>query len=203
MLHYYEDTLSAATEELSDYTDHMEHLTEVFDHYLNLMNLLGRQKDYDAIGNFLGGKADTIRDRLDVAKEYYEMLKENSKADEYWANYQAALAAGDNDMAQWWKEQWDAEIDALDAAQAEMLGLTEEWAESMKAVIENNMAKIAETLEKTLTNGLGFDALMDGFDKLNTRQEEYLTKTNQIYETNKLMRTASKALDESDNSIAK
>jgi hypothetical protein len=73
----------------------------------------------------------------------------------------------------------------------------------MKAVIENNMAKIAETLEKTLTNGLGFDALMDGFDKLNTRQEEYLTKTNQIYETNKLMRTASKALDESDNSIAK
>jgi hypothetical protein len=42
MLHYYEDTLSAATEELSDYTDHMEHLTGVFDHYLNLMNLLGR-----------------------------------------------------------------------------------------------------------------------------------------------------------------
>jgi hypothetical protein len=203
MLHYYEDTLSAASEELADYTDHLEHMTSVFDHYLNLMDLLGKKKDYDAIGNFLGGKAETIRDRLDVAKEYYEMLKENSKADEYWANYQAALAAGDDDMAQWWKEQWDAEIDALDEAQAEMLGLTEEWAESMKAVIENNMAKIAETLEKTLTNGLGFDALMDGFDKLNTRQEEYLTKTNQIYETNKLMRTASKALDESDNSIAK
>jgi hypothetical protein len=76
MLHYYEDTLSAATEELSDYTDHMEHLTGVFDHYLNLMNLLGRQKDYDAIGNFLGGKAETVRDRLDVAKEYYNTLLE-------------------------------------------------------------------------------------------------------------------------------
>jgi hypothetical protein len=73
----------------------------------------------------------------------------------------------------------------------------------MREVIENNMAKIADTLEKALTNGVGFDSLMDGFDKLNTRQEEYLTKTNQIYETNKLMRTANKALDETDNSVAK
>ena len=203
MMHYYGDTLDAASEELSTFTDHMEHLTSVFDHYTSLMEILGKQKDYDAMGNFLGGKADTIRDRLDVAKEYYEMLKENSKADEYWANYQAALSSGDEDMAQWWKEQWDAEVDALDAAQAEMLGLTEEWAEAMKAVIENNMAKISDALEKSLTNGLGFDKLMDDFDKLNTRQEEYLTKTNQIYETNKLMRTASKALDETDNKVAK
>jgi hypothetical protein len=139
MMHYYGDTLDAASEELSTFTDHMEHLTGVFDHYTSLMEILGKQKDYTAMGNFLGGKADTIKDRLDVAKEYYEMLKENSKADEYWANYQAALAADNEDMAQWWKEQWDAEVDALDAAQEEMLGLTEEWAGAMKAVIENNM----------------------------------------------------------------
>ena len=136
-------------------------------------------------------------------QEYYNMLKENSKADEYWANYQAALAEGNTDMATWWKEQWDAEVDALDEAQEEMLSLTEEWAEAMKAVVENNMAKLSDTLEKSLTNGLGFDKLMDDFDKLNERQEEFLTKTNQIYETNKLMRTANKALDETDNSVAK
>jgi hypothetical protein len=73
----------------------------------------------------------------------------------------------------------------------------------MKAVVENNMAKIQDTLEKSLTKGMGFEHLMDSFDKLNTRQEEFLTKTNQIYETNKLMRTASKALDETDNKAAK
>ena len=203
MMHYYRDTLEAASEEVADFTDHMEHLTGVFDHYLSLMEILGKQKDYDAMGNFLGGKADTIKDRLDVAKEYYNMLKENSKADEYWANYQNALAAKDTDMAAWWKEQWDAETEALDEAQDNMLSLTEEWAEAMKAVIENNMNQISDTLEKALTGGLGFDKLMDDFDKLNTRQEEYLTKTNQLYETNKLMRTANKALDETDNQAAK
>ena len=202
-MHYYGDTLDAASEELSTFTDHMEHLTSIFDHYISLMEILGKQKNYDAMGNFLDSKANTIRDRLDVAREYYKMLKENSQANEYWANYQAALFSGDEDMAQWWKEQWDAEIDALDAAQEEMLSLTEEWAEAMKSVIENNMNKITETLEKTLTGGTAFDTMMDEFDKLNTRQEEYLTKTNQIYETNKLMRTASKALDETDDKVAK
>lgn len=201
MTHYYEDTLSAATAELADHTDHMEHLTSVFDHYINLMNILGKSKNYDAIGDFLGGKADTIRDRLNVAKEYYEMLLVQKEDVE--AKLNTALARGDDAAAELYKEEWDAIVDEVDAAQEQVLNLTEEWAESMKAVIENNMAQIAETLEKTLTNGISFDELMNGFDKLNTRQEEYLTKTNQIYETNKLMRTASQALDETDNIVAK
>jgi len=201
MLHYYEDTLSEARSELEDYTDHMEHLTEVFDHYINLMDILGKSKNYEAIGDFLGGKADTIRDRLEVSKEYYNMLLEQKSDIE--AKLNAAIAEGDDAAAELYKEEWDAIADEVDAAQEEVLSLTEEWAEAMKAVIENNMAEIAEVLEKSLTGGTTFDTLMDEFDKLNTRQEEYLTKTNQIYETNKLMRTASKALDETDNKVAK
>ena len=201
MMHYYEDTLSAANEELSKYTDHMEHLTGVFDHYLNLMDILGKSKDYDAIGNFLGGKADTIKDRLDVAEDYYDMLLKQKEEVE--ASLNAAIAAGDDAAAELYRKEWDAIVVAVDEAQEEVLSLTEEWAEAMKAVIENNMKQIADTLEKSLTDGMGFDRLMDNFDKLNTRQEEYLTKTNQIYETNKLMRTASKALDETDNKVAK
>jgi hypothetical protein len=167
MLHYYEDTLSAATEELADHTDHMEHLTGVFDHYINLMNILGKSKNYDAIGNFLGGKADTIEDRLDVAQEYYDVLLE--QREQARIKLLAAEARGDEAAVELYREEWDAIVDEVDAAQEQVLSLTEEWAQAMKAVIENNMTEIAETLEKALTGGLGFDELMDGFDKLNTR----------------------------------
>ncbi len=201
MLHFYEDTLSEARNELEDFTDHMEHLTSVFDHYLTLTEILGKQKDYDLMSNFLGGKADTIKDRLDTAKSYYDMLLVQKEEAE--AKLNAAIASGDESAAELYREEWDAIVDEVDAAQEEVLSLTETWAEAMKAVIENNMAEIAENLERTLSGGLTFDILMDGFDKLNTRQEEYLTKTNKIYETNKLMRTASKALDETDNKVAK
>lgn len=201
MLHYYEDTLSAATDELADHTDHMEHLTSVFEHYQNLLSIIGKSKDYKAMGNFLQGQADTIKDRLSVAQSYYDVLLQQK--DEIQAELEDAIASGDEAMIEMYQKEWDAIVDETDAAQEQILSLTEEWAEAMKSVIQNNMEKIADTLEKTLTGGTNFDTLMDGFDKLNTRQEEYLTKTNQIYETNKLMRTASKALDETDNKVAK
>jgi hypothetical protein len=76
MMHFYEDTLASAQEEVEGFTDHMEHLTGVFDHYLNLMDILGKSKDYEAMDDFLMGRADTIRDRLDTAKSYYDMLLE-------------------------------------------------------------------------------------------------------------------------------
>lgn len=201
MLHYYEDTLSTATAELDDHTDHLEHLTSVFDHYLSLMDILGKKKDYDSIGDFLGGKTETLRDRLEIAKEYLEVLE--SQKEKVKASLDSAINTGDDAAIEQYKKEWDAIVDETDAAQEKVLSLTEEWASTMKEVIENNMTKLSDTLEKTLTNGLGFEHLMDNFDKLNTQQEEYLTKTNQIYETNKLMRTAEIAMDETTNKASK
>ena len=201
MLHYYEDSLAAGAEELADYTDHMEHLTEVFGHYLNLMDILGKSKDYEAMGDFLEGRAETLEDQLKVSKDYYEILVEDKAKIEKELNN--ALRSGSEEDKKYWKEQWDAIVDAVDEAQDQMLSLTEEWASAMKETIQNNMTKLAEELEKALTGGIGFEFLMDEFDKLNTRQEEYLTKTNQIYETNKLIRQASQKIDETDNKVAK
>jgi hypothetical protein len=40
----------------------MEHLTSVLDHYLSLVDLLGKKKDYGMMRNFLEGKASTVKD---------------------------------------------------------------------------------------------------------------------------------------------
>jgi len=79
---------------------------------------------------------------------------------------------------------------ALDEAQDQMLSKTEEWAEAMKAVMENTIAAAGKELEDAFTNGMGFDALSDSIDRLSSYQDVYLTKTNQVYETQKMMRTA-------------
>ena len=201
MLHFYEDTLSAASEELEDYTDHMEHLNGVFDHYINLSEILGKQKDWVVMGDFLSGKASITRDQLDVAKEYYQVMLDQQE--DIKKQLDSAKRSGSEEDIRYWQEQWDAIVDATDEAQEQVLSLTEEWAESMKAIFENDLASAFDALEKSLTGNKGFEKLLDDFDKLNLRQEEFLTKTNQIYETNKLMRTANKALDETDNKVAK
>ena len=53
MIEYYQNTLDAAGEEIGKYTDKMEHLTSVLDHYSSLMDILGMSKDYKAMNTIL------------------------------------------------------------------------------------------------------------------------------------------------------
>ena len=199
MMEYYGNTLDAAMEELDKYTSHMEHLTGVIDHYMSLMELMGKSEDYEAMGSFLEARATTTKNELDVAKSNYDMLlKQKAQIEERMAGVEEGSAAWEL-----YKKEWDAIVAATDEAQEEMLSKTEEWMEAMKAVIENNMKKAQKALEESLTGGTDFDTLMTEMDRLNARQEEYLTKTNQIYETNKLMRQAAQAADKTDNAVAK
>jgi hypothetical protein len=76
-----------------------------------------------------------------------------------------------------------------------MMEDTEAWIEKEKAIIENGFKDIGQTLENALTGGTSFDSLTTAMDRAVSIQEEYLTTTNKIYETNKLMSTAQKEMD--------
>jgi hypothetical protein len=84
-----------------------------------------------------------------------------------------------------------------------MLSATEEWAEAMKSVLTNELSDFASTLEKQLTGGTSFDEMTTSIERAASLQEDYLTTTNQIYETTKMMRVAEKALDETTSTAAK
>jgi hypothetical protein len=55
MMHYYGDTLEAAQEELSQYTDMMGQHSDVLDHYSNIMDIIGESNDYKSMGVILEG----------------------------------------------------------------------------------------------------------------------------------------------------
>jgi hypothetical protein len=55
MLEYYGNTLSMAGEEISKYTDRMEHQTSVLEHFKNIMDILGESTNYEALGVILEG----------------------------------------------------------------------------------------------------------------------------------------------------
>ena len=198
MLHYYEDTLAAASEELAYYTDQMEHLTNVLDHYRNIVKLVNGEYDYKSINTILTARTETIKNELDVATANYQMLLTEKAAIE------ASLAgAADNAAREVFENELKAITTAVNEAQEEMLSKTEQWAEEMKALMENTLAEAAHQMEMSFTNGIGFDRLNDSLDRLSAYSEIYLTKTNQIYETQKLMNTAQMAIDKTTNEAAK
>ena len=201
MIHYYGETLSMAAEELAKYTDHMEHLTKVLDHYQSLMEIMGKSTDYEAMGLVLEGKAKALGDQAAVAKATMEMYKDEAE-DRYQA-YQQALLDGDEAAAELYLQQYRDALAAADEAEQEYLASAEEWAEALTAVLENKLSKFGQTLENALTGGTSFDQMTTAMERAASLQEEYLTTTNKIYETNKLMRRAQQEIDKTSNSVAK
>lgn len=201
MMNYYNDTLNKAQEELSEYTDRMEHQTSVLDHYRSLLDLTGQSQNFKAIGTVLEGQAKTIENSYQVAKENYEWL-----ADEAIKKKQAmndALARGDAEAAELYENEWKAAEEKMREAQDNMLSMAEEWASKLKEVLENKLAGIADALENALTGGRSFDELSMQMEHAQGIQEEYLTTTNKIYETNKMIRNAQNEIDKTTNTVAK
>lgn len=199
MMHYYENTLAAAQEEINHYADSLEHLTSILEHYKNIVELVDGEYNFDAIDTILRGQTQTIENEMEVAQATYKMMLREKQAIE------ASMANVESGSAAWelFNNELQAITEAVNEAEEEMLSKTEEWAEAMKAVMENTFNKAAYEMEMAMTEGIGFDALNDSLDRLSSYQEIYLTNTNEIYELSKLMRTAQQAADKTDNVVAK
>ena len=199
MMHYYEDTLAAAQEELDHYAGSLEHLTKVLDHYKNIVKLVDGEYNFEAMDTILRGQTKTIGNELEVAEATYQMMVREKQAIE------ASMAGVAKGSEAWelFNEELKAATKAVEEAEDEMLSKTEEWAEAMKAVMENTFDQIAYDLEKAMTSGMGFDALNSSLDRLSAYQDVYLTTTNEVYELSKLMREASQAADKTDSQLAK
>ena len=198
MLDYYENTLSLAQEEIATYTDRMEHLNSVLDHYSSIMDILGKEQDYVAKGSILSAQAENARNELDVYIQQYESaMAQVAKWEEEMANTTDPIKLEEL------RGYWLTAQEQAEEAQDNMLSKTQEWAEAMRACVENELGGLAKTLEESLTGGTNFDTMLNSMERASSLQEEYLTTTNQIYETNKLMRQAQQEIDKTTNSVAK
>ena len=209
MLEYYGNTIDLANDELSKYTDHMEHLTSVLDHYRSIITLLGKDKDYDKVLSVLNGTAQTKKNNFDASKQWYESLKRERDA-------AAAALANSTDEAERevLQKNYDAILAAFDEAEEDMLSKAEEYGETLKEILTTKMEQAADEMNKQLSttkvsingnnfNISGWDALNDALDRMSSYQDEYLTKTNQIYEMNKLLNNVNQAIDKTNNQAAK
>ena len=78
----------------------------------------------------------------------------------------------------------------------------EAFMESANELYVNTLNQMSQEREEAFTNGLGWDFLVDSLDRASAVQDEYLTKTNQIYETNTLLRKLSQDIDKTDSVAA-
>ena len=215
MSEYYGNTLAAAGEELAKFTTQMENQSAVLDHFSSIMIALGKETDYKRMGVILKGQSELLEDQYMVAKSNFEMLEQETveKYNLWQEALQAeadAIALGDTASAkaakaaaEFYSKEYEAALEASSEAQDQYLSLAANWADSLKAVLENSLADLDKTLEEALTGGTTFDKLTQSMERAQSLQEDYLTTTNKVYETNKLMQKVQQNIDKTTNSVAK
>lgn len=211
MTEYYGNTIDKVVDEIDRYASHLDHLTSVLEHYQSILELTGQQLDYDKMGAVYDGLAKTAENNLKVSTAAFNAFKTEMATEE-----QRLMSAtgktveeilsytGDDSTLQEWKERWMKLQETADQYEEDMLSDAEAFAEAINNVLTNKLAKAAAEMEKSLTGKFGtWDALNDSMNRVQTNADEYLTKTNQIYEMNKLLRKVSQDMDKTDNVAAK
>lgn len=89
------------------------------------------------------------------------------------------------------------------AAQKEMLDSMKAWTESLKEVVLNELKGFDKEFANAMLGDMTFDEMAQNLQYVQSLQEEYLTDTNKIYETNKLINEAQKQIDATTNNVAK
>jgi hypothetical protein len=135
MQDYYGNFYDMALEKITMHTERMEQLNSVLDHYTNILELVGKQDDFATKNQILGAQANNLRNEIDVQKKLYE--ESNAEA-EKWAAKMAAATEGSSEY-ETYRKNWEAAVSASDEAQDAMLSKTQEWAEAMKSIIENEL----------------------------------------------------------------
>ena len=204
-IEYYGNTLTAAQEEIDKYVESMDHLSSVLGHYQTILDLStlekGSEEYFKNMDTVLEGQLATAENAVEVAKATMDMFKSELVAKE--AAYQQALQSGDAETIKIRQEQYEAALKAANAAEEEYLTRVEEYAQKTTEILEHNLEKLANTLEDKLTGGTSFDQMNTGMERMVSLHEEYLTTTNKVYETQKLMRSAQQEIDKTSNTVAK
>ena len=200
-LKYWDERLNTVNKSIQDNI-------KILQHFETVLNLLGRSADYKALNSILNGQ-------LKTADSYYVATKAEANASE--VAYQSALKG---------KEELESNVkngtssqDALDAYLEnvyypalnkyqervnEMYSALEDVLKLTNTIYENEVNRIFQEFEDYSTGTWGsFNALDSAMKRQQSVAEEYLTKTNQLYETNTMLRKLSQDIDKTDSRVAK
>ena len=207
IINYYGNVLAKAQEEIGKYTDQMQHLNSVLEHYKTLMDLIGESTSA-GMKAILHTQTVTAKNSYEVSSKLSADLAQNlADAETKLADHIAAQGDKlDKDNDATYKalvKNVETARKAAQDAQNQSLSDATAWAQAMRDEVEFQMNEIYKSMEKAFTGGSTFDEITTNMQRKSTLQSEFLTTTNKIYETNKLIRDVEMQTLKINNSAVK
>ena len=198
MQEYYSNAINDGLDLIHSYEEGFDSFLSTLDHYSNIMGLIGQEKNYDGMNSILEARVDVLNDRIESAKMTISDLEDQENL------INAELAKNlPEESRKYWEEQLQLVTKAKRDEQDALYGYLEEIGEAANQILKNNIDKAMKELRDSVTGGVNLEYLMKDMERMNTYQEDYLTNTNKMYETNKVIAQAQLAIDKTQNAQAK
>lgn len=217
---YYSNVLNNVISEMDKYISRVEHMNSLTDHYRKILDLTGRGKDYNLLEQLYAANATTATTLVNMHKAEYETAQ--NEANNYLKAYEEIKKKIDDrkaevgdikndktmqnleDEAEVMRKAYEAALETAHSAEDQMFSSVQDALDNAASALETSLERAAKAVEKALTGIVGsFEELARQMNMTSTRQDEYLTKTNQSYELNKMQRTLAKDMDKTDSKAAK
>lgn len=201
MEEYYSNTLEKLKEKVTEVTEAMSHQASVVEHLKTLLELTGRSTDYAQMGRLLEASEAMAKNQADASSANYEsqkrLLEQRQK------EYQEAMENGGAEEQEIAKKNLKAQEAAFRESEEQMLSDLEAYIEASNAVIANATEAAYKGVENLYTDGIGWDYLNQSMELQEAASDRYLTKTNQLYEMDKMRNKLQQDIDKTTNNAAK
>lgn len=199
---YYNNILSEVQDEIDKYTQSVEYAAQALEHWRNLIELTGDGKEYNQLIMIQKQLRDNAEQTYNNSIKYYNELIGN--VEEFKKQNKDLLPKYNEEQLTKYKEELNAMIAVAEEAGDQVMSDYENLLETAQGLLELELEQANKAIDELLSGVAGgFEELTRIMDLTSTGQDEYLTKTNQIYEMNKLLRNLRTDMDKTENKSAK
>ena len=195
------DALEKMNEEIQKSYENFDHYNSVLEYYKNindLINIGNTKMSKEIAGKLNRAMLSNAQNQVKSAREIYDAAKLNMQNAQ--AEYENALAVGDEQTAKYWKKIMDAASDQLKESKNQWLEAWEGALEQAKAFFEITIQDIVDTYNEQMGSTFGsLDYLQAAYDRQKETNEQYLQDYDRLYELSKLSRDISKSIDDTDS----
>ena len=193
-----ENTFDLADERLDENYTKFDQLIETMEHYKNVVSLTEGDAAYNDFNKILKASQQVLKDRIEADKAEVAM----------WSSSKADLEAKIATLPEGSAARLEAEeslkyvMEKEAEAKSQLMADIEQLGEYAREIFENSIEQATIDFEEAMF-GTSLESVIESIEMVRARQEELLTTTNKIYETNKLIRNVEKDIEATTNNRAK
>ena len=193
-----ENTFDLVDEKLDQQFTKFDRLIELMDHYKNIVSLTEGEASYKEFNKILKASQEVLRDRIEADRSEVTMWENRRKQLEA----DIATLPEDSPAKREAEEALQAIMEKEADAKSQLMADIEQLGEYAREIFENSIEQAMKDFEDEMF-GRPLNSIIESIEMMNSRQEELLTTTNKIYETNKLIRSVEKDIEATTNNRAK